>query len=310
MAHCRSRVDGHWHVTSAKYEYSVTIEGPYATSTTFLALSSDSQFMLVCHHRDRKFHVYGVKGPRITTKYVNEQLMILGAVWTHRNRIVHAALYNNVVIILVSFGYGYDDSATNKTHTIAGEFRNIEASADHSVQYICVSAAKSTTIYQSMNEGRTWSAVISSPEGRQWRYATCTSQNCYDGTRTEFWTVELDARTAQPSLVVYTIELAGSKRNYFNVILPEGFNSQLLLQSKIIYDGVSSLLMADTGGSQVHVWSVIYRKYDRVLVSSQQLRIRPYGLAVSKRNDSLGLRLYVIEQAEVRVFTLAYGYRQ
>lgn len=300
-------------MTSAKLEYDVPIEGAYTTSMLFLALSSDSQSLLVSHHKDRKFHIYSVRGHRLSTIYVNEQLLIMGAAWTHSDRVVYAAKTpNNGKKIIIGVASSHNKQHTIiKTHTITGIFHNIEAAANNSVLFLCVENVKSATIYQSTNESSTWSAVISSPEGCRWRYVTCTSHNHY-GTHTEFWAVELDANEARPSILVYTIEMSGSKQDHFNVILPESFNSQLLLRSTITYDGKSSVLMTDINGSEVYVWSVRDRKFDRVLLltSSQQLNNIGgiYSLAVSR-----GLRsqekLYVIQSATVRVFTLTYEYR-
>jgi hypothetical protein len=147
-------------------------------------------------------------------------------------------------------------------------------------EVICL-ADSATGVYQSTDGGVTWSHVFNIADGWQCVQVIKVS---IDSSTQVFWSIErLSANFNKWRLQVYTVEQQrlGNDVKWRDVTLPSHVTVDLW-DSKLSYDGHTSMFVTKLIDRAVHVWSV-GGQYVCQLVSSQQLVNNTRSVAVGSR---------------------------
>ena len=235
--------------------------------------------------------IYSREGRHLSTITNNKNDMLCDATWTPRGNIVYARCYSNEVVVMSESG------KVITTHTQMTEPRRLSVSSDD----IIYLADSKTGVYQSTDDGVSWSLVFKSTDG--W--------HCYQVIKVttdrsdDFWTLE-QSDNNNHHLRVYSVDRRRSDGNVtwrdINVPTTDGKHINLSF-SRLSYDGNMNIFLSDRDNKAVHVLSV-NGQYHCKLLSSHHFMNRPRRLAVDKERQLL----YVgQEEGVVGVFQLTYG---
>jgi hypothetical protein len=262
-------------VTSAQRKRNFTVEQVKGgkCGVTVLSMSSDGQ-LLVGQYQDRQLHVYSGEGSHVTSINLLDGDTLLEAVWTPRCHIVYTADNSSNVVVMTQRG-----DVIAQTNTLV-PFR-LSISTDD-VIYL---ADYRTGVYQSIDDGVTWSHVFNVDDG--WHCVQVIKVSSGSNTQV-FWTTEmLSADATKWRLRVYTVDKRKVDDNvtWRNVTLPSHVTVNLQ-QSKLAYDGYTNMFVTDYHNKAVHVWTVS-KQYVCQLVSSQQLVGSPRRVVVDSQRGHL-----------------------
>jgi hypothetical protein len=138
-------------------------------------VSSEGQ-LLVGQYKDRQLHVYSAEGSHVTSINLLDDDTLKDAVWTPRGHIVYtAANYNNVVVM------------TQRGDVIAQTKTLFPACLSVSTDDVIYLADYRTGVYQSTDDGVTWSHVFKVADGWQCVHVIKVSS---DSNTQVFWTAE------------------------------------------------------------------------------------------------------------------------
>jgi hypothetical protein len=156
-----------------------------------------------------------------------------------------------------------------------------------------------TSVYQSTDDGLTWSRMFNVAIG--WMCRQVIKVSTYSNTDV-LWAVVWSGEDLH--LHVYTVDkrrAVGDNVAWHDVTLPSHVTVDLW-NSKLAYDGHTSILVTDNKNKAMHVWSVS-GQYDCQLVSPQQLISEPWRVAVDTQRHVMYVGL---EKGTVGVFELTY----
>jgi WD40 repeat protein len=292
---CNSVADEDRHVTSAMLKHNFIVKQLICRkcSVAVLSVSSDGQ-LLVGGYTDRQLLVYSTEGNHVTSVNLLDGETLKNAVWTPRGNIAYTSDNTNNVVVMTRRG-----DVIAQTKSLFGIRLSVFTD---DVIYL---ADYRTGVYQSTDDGVTWSHVFKVADG--WDCIQVTKVSC-DSIKQVFWTIEkLKADNENWRLQVYTVNKQRASNNVtgHDVTLPL-FVTVNLQYSKLAYDGLTNVFVTDVYSKAVHVWSVSDRQYLWQLVSSDQLVGSPWSIAV----DSLRGNVMYVGQDEgtVGVFELMNEY--
>ena len=234
--------------------------------------------------------IYSREGRHLSTIRTNDNDTLRDATWTPRGNIVYMTRRNKVVV-MSEFG------KIITTHTQMTDSRRFSVSNDN----IIYLADSKTGVYQSTDDGVSWSLVFKSTDGWHCRQVIKVTTDHSD----DFWTLE-KSDSENYHLRVYSVDRRRSDGNLtwrdINVTTTDGKNIDLSY-SNLSYDGNMNIFLRDYHNTAVHVLSV-NGQYHCQLLSSHQIKNNPYRLAVDKQRQLL----YVgHDEGVVGVFKLKYG---
>jgi hypothetical protein len=179
------------------------------------------------------------------------------AVWTRRGNIVYSEWRKGKVVTMSQSG-----DVIQQTNVSQPSYLSV--STDGVIYLI----SEYTSVYQSTDDGLTWSRMFNVTDGWQcWQVIKVST----DSNTDVLWT--LVVRSAEDwRLRVYTVDkrrAVGDNVTWRDVTLPSHVTVDLSY-SRLAYDGHTSIFVTDKSNRAVHVWSVS-GQYDRQLVSPQQL---------------------------------------
>jgi hypothetical protein len=272
---------------SAKFKFNFTVNPTNDNSVTILSVSSESQ-LLVGQSNDHQLHVYSADCRHVTSIKLHDYDKVCDAVWTRHGNIVYSEWRSKKVVTMSQSGDVIQQ--TNVSNP-----RNLSVSIDGVIYLI----SDCTSVYQSTDDGVTWSHMFTVSDGCEcWQVIKVSTDSNTDVVWTLVWSGE-DWR-----LRVYTVDkrrAAGDNVTWRDVTVPRHVTVNLGY-SRLVYDGHTSIFVTDCSNRAVHVWSVS-GQYDRQLVSGQQLVSNPCGVAVDTQRHVM----YVgREQGIVGVLELAY----
>ena len=278
-------------VTSAKHKHNFTVEqlktGEYGV--TVLSVSSEGQ-LLAGQHLGRYLHVYSADCCHVTSITLPNNGKVCDAVWTRRGNIVYSEWDSNKVVTMSQSGDVIQQINVSRPSYLS-------VSTDGVIYLI---SDYCTSVYQSTDDGLTWSHMFNVTDGWEcWQVIKVST----DSNTDVLWTVIRSA--GEWRLRVYTVDkrrAVGDNVTWRDVSLPSHVNVDLSY-SRLAYDGHTSIFVTDRSNRAVHVWSVS-GQYDRQLVSPQQLIIsKPRFVAVDTERHVM----YVgYEYDTVGVFKLTY----
>ena len=156
-------------------------------------------------------------------------------------------------------------------------------------------------VYQSTDDGISWSLVFKSTAGRECEHVIKVIIG------DDFWTLESDS-TNKRHLRLYSVDRRHSKGlvAWMDINVPTTDDKDIdLLTSMLSLDSNMNIFLSDFNNKAVHVFSA-NGQYHRQLLSSDHMKNSPTRLAVDKDRQLL----YVgQENGVIEVFQLTYGVR-
>ena len=236
--------------------------------------------------------IYSREGRHLSTITIHNNDKLCDATWTPRGNIVYTTLYSNKVVVMSKSG------KVITTHTQMTEPRCLSVSNDD----IIYLADSETGVYQSKDDGVSWSLVFKSTDGWHCEQVIKVTTDHSD----DFWTLE-QSDNNNHHLGVYSVDRRRSDGNVtwrdINVPTTDGKHINLSYNSSLSYDSNMNIFLSDCDNKAVHVLSV-NGQYHCQLLSSHHFKNEPLRLAVDKERQLL----YVGQMwSVVGVFKLTYG---
>ena len=251
----------------------------------------NDKLLVSCIYLSQLF-IYSREGRHLSTIATNNNDKLLDATWTPRGNIVYTTYLSNKVVVMSESG------KVITTHTQMTDPRYLSVSNDD----IIYLADSKTGVYQSTDDGVSWSLVFKSTDGRHcWQVIKVTTDHS-----DEFWTLEYNSDNYNNHLRVYSVDRRRSDDNVtwrdINVPTTDGKDIDLSF-SRLSCDGNVNIFLSDYDNKAVHVLSV-NGQYHCQLLSSHHIKNTPHRLAVDKERQLL----YVGQWGSVvGVFKLTYG---
>ena len=235
--------------------------------------------------------IYSREGRHLSTITTNNNDELWDATWTPRGNIVYTTWYSNEVVVMSESG------KVITTHTQMTKPQHLSVSSDD----IIYLADYETGVYQSTDDGVSWSLVFKSTDGWHcWQVIKVTTDHSDD-----FWTLEKSDNYSY-HLGVYSVDRRRSDGNVtwrdINVPTTDGKHINLSWSS-LSNDGNLNFFLNDYYNKAVHMFSVNGQCHCQLL-SSHHFKNEPCRLAVDKERQ-----LLYVGQAKgvVGVFKLTYG---
>ena len=235
--------------------------------------------------------IYSREGRHLSTITTNNNDKLYDATWTPRGNIVYTTQLSNKVVMMSESG------KVITTHTQMTEPRYLSVSYDN----IIYLAVLKTGVYQSTDDGVSWSLVFkSTDEWHCWQVIKVTTDHSDD-----FWTLE-KSNNDKYHLRVYSVDrrLSDGNVTWRDIYVPTTDGKHINLRySRLSYDGNMNIFLSDRDNKVVHVFSE-NGQYHCQLLSSHHIEKKPWRLAIDKERQLL----YIGQSGGVvGVFELTYG---
>ena len=275
-------------VISSQLRLSFSVEQLGRLCVNILSVFND-KLLVSCSGLSQLF-IYSREGHHLSTITVNNNDELYDATWTPRGNIVYTTHSNRVVVMSES-------GKVITTHTQMTSPQHLSVS-NEKIIYL---ADSYRGVYQSTDDGISWSLVFKSINGRHCREVIKVTTDHSD----DFWTLET-SDNYNNHLCVYSVDrrLSDGKVTWRGINVPTTNGKHIdLLYSSLSYDGNMNIFLSDLPNKVVHVLSV-NGQYHCQLLSSHQIKNIPYRLAVDKERQLLYLgQSFTL----VEVFKLTYG---
>ena len=279
-------------MTSSQLLQNFTVDQLKNECVYILSVFND-KLLVSCAYLSQLF-IYSREGRHLSTITTNNNDKLCDATWTPRGNIVYTTYDSNKVVVMSESG------KIITTHTQMTDPRRFSVSSEN----IIYLADWKTGVYQSIDDGASWSLVFKSTDG--WhclQVIKVTNDHSND-----FWTLE-NSVNKNYDLGVYSMGRGRSDGNVtrrdINVTTTNGENIDLSGYSRLSYDGNMNIFLSEYHNKAVHVLSV-NGQYHCQLLSSHHIENKPWRLAVDKERQLL----YVgQDESVVGVFNLKYGDR-
>ena len=276
-------------MTSSQLLLNFTVDQLMGWIVNILSVFNDK--LLVSRNYHFQLFIYSCEGRHLSTIITNDNDGLCDATWTPRGNIVYTTLNSKKVAVMSESG----KIITTPTHM--DEPRYLSVSSDD----IIYLADMKTGVYQSTDDGVSWSLVFKSTDGWHcWQVIRVSTDRSDD-----FWTLER-SDNYNCHLRVYSVDRRRSDGNVtwsdINVPTTDGKHIDLSYSS-LSYDGNMNIFLSDYYNQVVHVLSV-NGQYRCQLLSSHHFNKEPRKLAVDKERQLL----YVgQDNGVVGVFELTHG---
>ena len=239
--------------------------------------------------------IYSREGHHLSAITINDNDKLWDATWTPRGYIVYTTYNSNKVIVMS------ESCKVITTHTQMTDPRCLSVSNDD----IIYLADFDTGVYQSTDDGVSWSLVFKSTDGWHCKQVIKVTSDHSD----DFWTLEESGEFPNYNyhLRVYSVDRRRSDGNVtwrdINVPTTDGKHINLSYGSRLSFDGHMNIFLIDCFNKVIHVLSV-NGQYHCQLLSSRHIKNKPGRLAVDKERQLLYVGL---GESVVEVFKLTYG---
>ena len=248
----------------------------------------DDKLLISCY-RFAQLFIYSREGHHLSTIPTKNNDKLCDATWTPRGNIIYTTWDSNKVVVMSESG------KVITTHTLVTTPLCLSVSNDDFVYLV----DWKTGVYQSTDDGVSWSLVFKSTDGWHCKQVIKVTNEHSD----DFWTLEESDNNWH--LRVYNVDRKRSDGNMtwrnINVPITDGKHIDLS-ETSLSYDGNMNIFLSDCDNNAVHVLSM-NGQYHCQLQSSHHIKNAPYRMAVDKERQLL----YVgQEDSIVNVFKLTY----
>ena len=284
----RSTVSRSQLVTSSQLLLNFTVDQLKDWHVDILSVFNDK--LLVNGYGRSQLFIYSREGRYLSTITTNDYDKLLDATWTPHGYIVYTT-YNSDKVVVMS-----ESGKVITTHTRVTSPRRFSVSSDDIIYF----ADYETGVYQSTDDGVSWSLVFKSTDGWHCKQVIKVTTDHSD----DFWTLETSDNYYNYHLRVYSVDRRRSNGNVtwrdINVPTTDGKHIDLS-HSSLSYDGNMNIFLSDWYNKAVHVLSV-NGQYHCQLLSSHHLKNKPWRLSLDKERQLL----YVGQNNGVMVFKVKY----
>jgi hypothetical protein len=251
---------------------------------TALSVSFDGQLLLAAMRDAQRVYVYNTtNGSYVTTLHLLSENYLIDLAWTRRGNIVFtSALYapslfgnfpiSSEVVTMSLNGSEIARAVSPKNNTTAPfplTYQSLSVSTDGAIYMTVANESYQSEIptkhcvYESIDEGETWSVVFETPEDKHyWMTATKVSN---DSHHSVFWTRAADYpgpeyKLGNYSIRVYAVTKKPRHANSDNAdVTWHDINETNIIQNennliRLIYDGQSNVFTSNC--RDVYAWSV------------------------------------------------------
>ena len=244
-------------------------------------LSSFNNKLLVSRKKSSKLFIYSQEGCYLSTITIDTNDKLHDAMWTPRGNIVYTTYSFKVVVIL--------ESGKVMNCTSLSKPSRLHISNDDII-YV---ADADNGVYQTTNEGVSWSLTFKSPIGwKCYEVIKITSEHSDD-----FWSKGI--KDTKWQIYIHSVNREGVDGSVTQsaINLPEDQKIQLE-GSRLSYDNNMNIFVSDKDNNAVHMFS---KNNQYQVLLSDQIK-HPYKVHVDKDSQLL----YVGEHGVVKVFQLIY----
>ena len=277
-------------MTSSQLLQNFTVDQLEDYCVNILSVFND-KLLVSCSYLSQLF-IYSREGRHLSTITTNNNDRLYDATWTPRGNIVYTTFDSNKVVVMSESG------KVITTHSLMTSPRCLSVSNDD----IIYLAYSQTDVYQSTDDGVSWSLVFKSTDGWHCEQVIKVTNDHSD----DFWTLEYSDNNSS-HLRVYSVDRRRSDGNVtwrdINVPTTHGKHIDLSEYTSLSYDGNMNIFLSDYANKAVHVLSV-NGQYQCQLLSSHHIENELFRLDVDRERQLL----YVgQEEGVVGVFKLTYG---
>ena len=219
--------------------------------------------------------IYSLEGRHLSTITINDNDKLFDAKWTPHGEIVYTTLDSNKVVVMSESG------KVIATYTRMTEPRDLSVSSDN---IIYLADSETGGVYQSTDDGVSWSLVFKSTDGCHCEQVITVTTDHSD----DFWTLG-NSVNKNYHLRVYSVDRRRSDDNVtwrdINVTTTDGKHINFS-SSSLSYDGNMNIFLSDRANKAVHVLSV-NGQYHCQLLSSLHIKNEPWRLAVDEERQLL-----------------------
>ena len=277
-------------VTSSKLLFNFTAGQLIKEYYDTVDIISVADKLLIGRSGFSQLFTFSREGQCLTNITTNDE--INDASWTPRGNIVFCTWTNRVVV-------ASESGKVILTHVHIGSPRRFSISND---DIIYLADKRLSGVYQSTDDGVSWSIVFKSTDG--WGCLQVIKVATNNGN--DFWTVEEQGEFNNVyQLRVYSVDgqFPNSTVTWIDVNVPATSSKRMnLFFSSLSYDGNMNIFLSDSNKA-VHVFSS-NGSYHIQLLSSHHIKYRPCSLSIDRQRQ-----LLYVGQAlgTVEVFKLTYG---
>ena len=277
-------------MTSSQLLKNFTVDQLEGYVVNILSVFNDK--LLVSGYPFSQLFIYSRKGRHLSTITTTDNDKLRDATWTPRGNIVYTTFgYSNKVVVMSESGQ------VITTHTQMKSPQYLSVSSDDTI-YL---ADSKTGVYQSTDDGVSWSLVFKSTDGWHcWQVIKVTTDHSDD-----FWTLERSDNNDY-HLRVYSVDWRSSDGNvtWRDINVPTTDSKHIdLSRSSLSYDGNMNIFLSDYHKKAFHMFS-LNGQYHCQLLSSHHFMNEPCRLAVHKERQLLYVGQF---KSVVGVFKLTYG---
>ena len=260
-------------------------------------LSVFNDKLLVSRDGISRLFIYNREGHYLSTIALSNDDQVRDASWTPRGNIVYTTASGSKVVVISESG---EIITANTQMTYA---QNLSVSKDGVIYLI---ADRKTGVYQSTDDGASWSLVFKSTEGRHCLQAIKIASTDHSE---DFWTLESIGDTFLYTwyLRVYSVDKRCSDGNvtWKDIDLTISDDKQIHLSdnSSLSFDGNENIFLSDYFNKAIYVFSV-NGQYRCQLLSSDHIKKEPCKLTIDKDRALLFVGQ---QQRVVGQFKLLYG---
>ena len=279
-------------VTSSQLLFHFTVDQFKGWGVFIMSVFND-KLLVSCVYYCSQLFIYSREGRHLATITINDNDKLWDATWTPRGNIVYTTFKSNKVVVMSESS----EVITTNTQTTSPLYLSV---SNDDIIYL---ANWGTGVYQSTDDGVSWSLVFESTDGRHCMQVIKVTTEDSDN----FWTLEYNDNYNNTQLRVYSVDRRRTDGNVtwrdINVTTTDGKHINLSISSRLAYDGNMNIFLSDYHNIAVRVLSV-NGQHNCQLLSSHHIKNNPFRLAVDKERQ-----LMYVGQREsvVRVFKLAYG---
>ena len=284
---CRSAAARHQVVNSSELILNFTIN-QLRNSGAFI-LSARNDMLIVSSYAFSVLFVYGLAGNYIKT--IEIEGFLRDVTWTPRGNIAYTT-YNRKSVVVMS-----EAGKIIHTSLMTGPQRFSVSTDD-----IIYMADEIAGVYQSVDDGASWSLIINSTQ--KWKYWQVIKVSSEHGD--DYWTFL--TKDFISLMRVYSrnqsIHQGGKIETWKDVNLPIVDGKMVeLVDSSVSFDGNSNIFLSDFNNKAVHVWTS-RGHYHGQLLSSNHFKHEPCKLAMD-----LSRRLLLVGtlNSVVDVYSLKYS---
>ena len=285
----RSTVLRGQYVTSSKLLFNFTVDQLKEQYVDILSVLNDK--ILVSFRYLVHLFIYNHEGRHLSTIAISGDELVQDATWTISGNIVYTTTYSHIVVVMSESGR----VITTHTHLTKPFYFSV---SNDGIIYL---ADWERGVYQSTNDGLSWSLVFNSTNG--W--------HCWQAIRVtidqsdNFWTLQ-HGDNDDNHLRVYNVDRRRADGNVtwrdINVTTIDARHIHLSSFSRLSYDDNVNIFLSDFNNKTIHVLLLI-DQYHCQLLSSHHIQNEPKGLAVDNKRQ----QMYVGQESGlVEVFKLTY----